>query len=148
MATKLVIELCGGEPMDVVKSGNVPEWKHSIDFDPAYTKKLSGMDVPEKQQVEILENLGFTVDGNKVTPPSWRSDVEGRADLVEEVVRVIGYDHIEAVSVRSTHAISDSAETPNITRARLARTALAARGLSECVDVVLYGQRLGRGIWL
>lgn len=138
MATKLVLELCGGDPMDVVQAGDVPEWKREIDFDPSYTKKLSGMDVPEKQQIEILENLGFTFNGNKVTPPSWRSDVasdgsSGKADLVEEVIRVIGYDHIEAVSVRSANAISESAETINITRSRMARTALATRGLSECV---------------
>ena len=138
IATKLVMKLCGGEPMDVVKSGDVPDWKREIDFDPSYTKKLSGMDVPEAQQKEILENLGFTFSGNKVTPPSWRSDVasdgsNGKADLVEEVIRVIGYDHIEAVPVRSANAISDSAETPNITRSRMARSALATRGLSECV---------------
>ncbi len=136
IATKLIMEICGTdktEPMDVVKTGNVPDWKHDIEFDYAYTKKLSGMDVPDKQQIEILENLGFAVKGNKITPPSWRGDVEGKADLVEEVIRVIGYDKIEAISVRSDNAIADSAETPHLTSVRLSRNALAARGLSECV---------------
>lgn len=138
IATRLIMEICGGEPMDVVQAGAVPESKREIEFDPAYTKKLSGMDVPEARQKEILTNLGFAFTGNKVTPPSWRPDVasdgsSGKADLVEEVIRVIGYDHIEAVSVRSAHAIATSAETPNITRSRLARTALAMRGLNECV---------------
>jgi phenylalanyl-tRNA synthetase beta chain len=142
IAARLVMDLCGGESSEVVQAGNVPDWKKQIDFDPAYTKKLSGMDVPEKQQVEILESLGFVVEGSKapykVTPPSWRSDVaadgsNGKADLVEEVIRVIGYDNIEPVSVRSATAVPGSAETAGITRARMARTALAARGLSECV---------------
>ncbi len=133
IATRLIMEICGGEPSDVIKAGDVPNWKHEINFDPAYTKKLSGMDVPEKKQIEILENLGFTMSGNKTTPPPWRSDVEGKADLVEEIIRVIGYDNIEARPIRSNNAISTSAETPNITRSRKARTALAARGMNECV---------------
>ena len=138
IATRLIMEICGGEPSDVVRAGDVPSWKREIDFDPAYTKKLSGMDVPEEKQKQILQDLGFTFNGKKVTPPSWRSDVaadgsSGKADLVEEVIRVIGYDHIEAVSVRSAQAVSSGGETAGITRARLARTALAARGLSECV---------------
>ena len=138
IAARLVMELCGGEASEVVQAGDVPTYKKEIDFDAAYTKKLSGMDVPEKEQVQILENLGFTVKGKKVTPPSWRSDISpdgsnGRADLVEEVIRIVGYDKIEPVSVRSTHAVSDTAETAGIARARMARTALAARGLSECV---------------
>lgn len=138
VATKLIMELCGGEPSDVVVTGEAPKWDRTIDFDPAYTKKLSGMDVPEERQREILESLGFALNGSKVTPPSWRHDVandgsSGKADLVEEVIRVIGYDHIEAVSVRSAKAISNGGETQNITKSRKARTALASRGMNECV---------------
>ena len=133
IATKLITEICGGEVCDVVSAGETPSWKHEINFDPAYTKKLSGMDIPADKQIEILKDLGFTVDGSKVIPPSWRGDVEGKADLVEEVIRVIGYDKIEAISVRSDNAIADSAETPHATSVRLSRTALAARGLNECI---------------
>ncbi len=133
IAAQLVIDICGGEASEVVQAGSVPDWKKEIEFDPAYTKKLSGMDVPADKQVSILDSLGFVINGSKVTPPSWRHDVEGKADLVEEVIRVIGYDHIDAVSVRSNNTVSDSAETKNITRMRGARTALAARGLHECV---------------
>lgn len=147
IATRLVMELCGGEPSEIVQAGDVPAWKKEIDFDPGYTKKLAGMDVPEKEQVQILENLGFEVKGKKVTPPAWRSDVaadgsNGKADLVEEVVRVVGYDKIEALPVRSTHSVSDSAETEGIARARMARTALAARGLSECVTWSFMSKKL------
>ncbi|CAG0908074.1 unnamed protein product, partial [Cyprideis torosa] len=137
VATRLILEICGGEPSDVVTAGTMPGWKHEIDFDFAYTQKLSGMIVPESQQIKILEDLGFTISTDngvhKVTPPSWRGDVEGKADLVEEIIRVIGYDKIEAISVRSQNAIADTAETPHATSVRLSRTALAARGLNECV---------------
>lgn len=133
IAAQMVIDLCGGEASEIVQAGNVPNWKYEIDFDPAYTKKLSGMDVPADKQIKILESLGFTVNGSKVTPPSWRHDIGGKADLVEEVIRVMGYDQIEAVSVRSQNTVSDSPETINISRMRGARTALAARGLKECV---------------
>ena len=136
IATKLIMEICGGEACDVVSTGEMLSWKREIDFDYAYTKKLSGMDVPEAQQKEILESLGFTVNGNKITAPSWRGDVYvdgGKADIVEEIIRVIGYDKIEAISVRSDNAIADGAETPQITNVRLSRNALAARGLNECI---------------
>ncbi|MCB1530719.1 MAG: phenylalanine--tRNA ligase subunit beta [Rhodospirillales bacterium] len=133
LATKLLIELCGGEASDVVQAGDLPEWQRDIEFDPAYTARLGGIEVPEKDQIRILEDLGFDIKGNKVTPPSWRGDVEGRPDLVEEVIRIVGYDRIEAVSVRSDEAISHSAETLSLTRTRQARTALAARGMAESV---------------
>ena len=146
IATRLIMDLCGGEPMDVVQAGDVPDWKREIDFDPAYTKKLSGMDVPEKDQRDILNKLGFEMHASTVTPPPWRGDVgadsNGKADIVEEVIRVVGYDHIEAVPVRSAQAVSCGGETSNITRSRLARTALAARGLSECVTWSFMGKDL------
>ncbi len=134
IATQMILDICGGEASEVVQAGDVPDYETFIDFDPAYTKKLSGMDVPEDKQYEILKDLGFQLpNNNQVLCPSWRNDVHGKADLVEEVIRVIGYDSIEPVSVRSEHAVAHGGETPNITRSRLARTALAARGLSECV---------------
>lgn len=137
IATRLIMEICGGEPSEIVQSGEVPKWKHEIDFDHAYTKKLSGLDVPKEEQEKILTDLGFEINGNKVTPPSWRSDlginVGGKADLVEEIARIIGYDKIEALPVRSKDSVSDSAETLNINHARMARTALSSRGMSECV---------------
>lgn len=134
IATALILEVCGGDNVsELVNTGETPEWKREIEFDPAYTKKLSGLDIPEKEQIQILETLGFTVNGNKVQPPSWRGDVEGKADLVEEVVRIYGYDKLEAISVRPLDPTGENAETPAVTRKRLARSALAARGLNECV---------------
>jgi phenylalanyl-tRNA synthetase beta chain len=133
LATKMIIELCGGEASDVFVAGKVPEWKRSYDFDPAYTEKLTGVSVDEKKQTEILKSLGFTFEGKKAVPPSWRADVQGRADLAEEVVRVIGFDAIPTLSVRSEGAVPGGAETENSARSRKARTALATRGLYECV---------------
>lgn len=138
IAAALVIELCGGEASEIVTAGTTPSWKHEIDFDPSYTARLAGIDIPAEEQKQILTNLGFEINGSKVTPPSWRSDISnqengGKADLVEEVIRIYGYDKIEPVSVRSAHTVSDSAETPMRSRIRLARTALASRGMSECI---------------
>ncbi len=134
IATALIMEICGGDSAsELVNAGTAPEWKRDIPFDPAYTQKLSGLDIPVKEQREILETLGFTLTGDTAQPPSWRGDVEGKADLVEEVVRVYGYDKLEAISVRPLDATGENAETPAVTRKRLARGALATRGLNECV---------------
>ncbi len=132
IATRLILDLCGGEASDVVMAGGPVDITKTIDFDPAYTTKLGGIELPEARQVEILKSLGFKVDGRKVTSPSWRGDIDGRADLVEEVIRVNGYDNIEAVSVRP-NGVPTAAETVSTTRARMARTALASRGLFESV---------------
>lgn len=131
-ATHLILEICGGEASEAVVAGAAPAWKRSIEFNPAYTEKLGGIKIDDKRQKDILLALGFEFSGSNVTPPSWRSDVEGKADLVEEVIRVNGYDNIEAASVRP-EGVPAVAETPSITRARKARTALASRGLSESV---------------
>lgn len=133
IATKMILDLCGGEASEVFVAGKVPDWKRSYDFDPAYTEKLSGVKVEEKRQIEILKSLGFEINGKKATPPSWRADIQGKADLVEEVVRVEGFDKIPALSVRSEYAVSGSAETENSARSRKTRSALATRGLYECV---------------
>jgi phenylalanyl-tRNA synthetase beta chain len=136
IATRLILELCGGEASDVVQAGKAPDWKRSIDFDPACVQHLIGVDVDVKEQKKILEALGFDVAGGKtfkVRPPSWRGDVEGRADLAEEIIRIKGFEHIPATSVRNDATRVHAAETLNISRARKARTALGARGFNECV---------------
>jgi len=144
IATRLVMDICGGEACDVVTTGDEPSWKRSYDFDPAYTLKLSGLDLPEDTQRQILNDLGFTFDGAKCQPPSWRHDVEGKADLVEEIARIHGYDKIEPISVRAKGSVGTRAETPAVTRKRMARTALAARGLQECVTWSFMSKDLAR----
>jgi phenylalanyl-tRNA synthetase beta chain len=145
LATKLVIELCGGKPSDVVVAGAVPKWQREIEYDPSYCAKYIGVDVAADKQKNILDALGFKVDGGKdwkITPPSWRGDVEGRPDITEEVIRIFGYEHIPSTSVHSETSVSVIAETPMLSKARKARNALAARGHNECVTWSFMGRAL------
>lgn len=134
IATRLILQICGGTASAPITAGAVPAWQRPIPFDPALTARLTGVEMPANEQEKILQSLGFTLADGTATPPAWRGDVLGKADLVEEIVRVRGYDHIPAVSLRKDSAVTMNAETPNGTRARMARTALAARGLRECVS--------------
>ena len=137
MATRLVLELCGtddSEVSTVVQAGGVPTWQREIDFDPGFVEKLCGIDVPEAQQIDILQSLGFNfVQNFVVQPPSWRGDVEGKPDLVEEVVRIYGYDKLEPVSVTKDGLQVGGIETQTLARARMARSAMSVRGMEECI---------------
>lgn len=138
VATRLVLELCGGTASDVVQAGAVPAWARTITYDPAYAGQLGGLDMPGDRQKKILGMLGFDVSVIsdhewQVSPPSWRGDIEGRADIVEEVLRVNGYDNIPPVSMSKPSPVTQAGETLNGARGRRARTTLAARGLNECV---------------
>jgi phenylalanyl-tRNA synthetase beta chain len=137
LATKLILEWCGGEPSEIVVAGAPPSWKRSTDFDPAYVKQLGGIDVPAKEVEAILKRLGFAVETGavfKVTPPSWRSDVAGRADLVEEVVRIYGLNMVPSVPMVRPSAIARPTLTPAQRRARTVRRTLAARGFNETIN--------------
>ncbi|MEC8664505.1 MAG: phenylalanine--tRNA ligase subunit beta, partial [Pseudomonadota bacterium] len=133
IATQMILDLCGGEASNVVSTGVEPEWKRSIEYNPEDVDNLIGLHVPEKEQRHILSVLGFELESHTATPPSWRGDVEGRADLVEEIIRIHGFDNIPAISVRNDQAVAHSAETPTLSKARRARNTLAERGLNECV---------------
>jgi phenylalanyl-tRNA synthetase beta chain len=137
VAAHLVLELCGGEASHVVAAGEMPSWRRSLSLRPERIAALGGVDVPVAEAVRILEALGFEVERGanllKVQPPSWRADVEGEADLVEEVVRVWGYDRVEPVSLPRTSAVPAPATTPSQRRAVHAKRLLAERGLLEAV---------------
>ena len=137
LATAMILALCGGEASTVVTAGQPPSWQRTIAFQPAYVTKLTGLTIPDNAQKSILQHLGFTVettnDSWQVQPPSWRGDIEGAADLVEEIVRVTGYDRIPTLSLVKNSAVTGSADTQRTARARAARNALAARGMQECV---------------
>lgn len=138
IATRLVMELCGGQPGEIVAAGASPEWRRRISFNPATTRRILGCDIALDEQAQALTALGFEVsqsspEGWLVTPPSWRPDVEGSADLVEDIARIYGYDRIPA-EVLPENPVTDCAlETPTLSRARRARTALIGRGMDECV---------------
>jgi len=136
LATKLILEFCGGEPGEVVVAGAVPQFSREIAFSPANVQRLAGLELPEKLIRGILGSLGFAIEGDhplRVTPPSWRSDIEGPADLVEEVVRIHGIDKVEAQPMPRPHAVARSVLTAAQKRMRAARRTLAARGFNETI---------------
>lgn len=137
LATQLILEFCGGEASEVVEVGGAPKFEREIEYDPAYLEQLIGLNVSADKQQQILHDLGFHVDCDShhfnIHVPSWRGDVEGRADIAEEVIRIVGFDDIPNVSVTSEAATPAPAETPLLAKTRAARAALAARGLQECV---------------
>lgn len=136
-ATKLILDICGGEPSELVVAGAVPDTKRSYPLRPSRIHALGGLEIPADRALAILHRLGFAVepagDAYRVAPPSWRGDVQGEADLVEEVVRIAGYDAIEAVPLPRETALPRPALTPLQRRARDARRALAGAGLVEAV---------------
>ena len=138
IATRLILNLCGGEASDIVIAGAVPDWRRRYVLRRERPLTLGGLDVPPEESASILSALGFAVerqaDGSlAVEPPSWRGDIEGEADLVEEVVRVKGYDQIPAVPLDRDTALSRPSLTRAQRRAELVRRSLAARGLTEAV---------------
>jgi phenylalanyl-tRNA synthetase beta chain len=137
LATQLILDWCGGEASDIVVAGKVPQWRRTIAFDPNYVMQLAGLAVPKSETVSILERLGFEVqDGAKlhVVPPSWRGDVHGKADLVEEVVRIHGLNKVPSAPLSRASAVAQPTLTPSQRRTRAVRRTLAARGFNETVS--------------
>jgi phenylalanyl-tRNA synthetase beta chain len=137
IATRLILELCGGEASELVVAGTVPDWQRSYTLRSDRVTTLGGVDVPPAEQRRILEALGFGVDEHDgtaaVAPPSWRGDIEGEADLVEEILRVHGYDAIPVVPLARETALPRPALTPAQRRVGFVRRTLASRGLVEAV---------------
>src|SRR3954465_12002497 len=137
MATKLVIDVCGGSPSENVMVGSSFGDDRVIDFPLHEVKRLAGIDVPFAEMKRILGHLGFMVAGSgpnvKIAVPSWRSDVTGKADIVEEIVRIVGVDKVPMTPFER----GDDARKPVLTsiqsRTRRAKRALAARGMVEAV---------------
>ncbi|WP_370240850.1 phenylalanine--tRNA ligase subunit beta [Pararhodobacter marinus] len=134
LATRMILDLCGGEASEVVTDGAVPDTARQYRFDAARCSSLVGMDIPEAEQRRILQALGFVLDGDKVTPPSWRPDVLGDADLVEEVARVASLTKLEGKPMaRPQTGVPAPILTPLQKRERLMRRTLASLGYHECV---------------
>ncbi len=137
LATQMIEKLCGGTPSKTRVAGNMPDLVRAISFDTARVAKLSGIDIETDEIRRILEALGCTIDGKgttvSVTTPSWRPDLHGAADLVEEVVRIAGLDRIPATPMPRTSGIAKPVLTERQRRSRRARRTLAARGMVEAV---------------
>jgi phenylalanyl-tRNA synthetase beta chain len=134
LATKLIVDMCGGEPSDITVAGRVPDTKREITFDPALVEKLCGMKIHAGEAMSILDRLGFrAVVGTRVHVPSWRPDIHGPADLVEEVVRIAGFDKIPSTPLPRPHGVPLPVLTPMQKRVRAAKRTLAARGLVEAM---------------
>ncbi|TVP70024.1 MAG: phenylalanine--tRNA ligase subunit beta [Rhodobacteraceae bacterium] len=134
MATRMVLDLCGGEPSHVVQDGAIPDTTRSYRFDPTRVRGLVGMDIPEADQRATLEALGFHLDGDQAVPPSWRPDILGSADLVEEIARIASLTKLEGVPLpRPRPGVTRPVLTPMQSRERAARRALAGLGYHECV---------------
>ena len=137
LATKLVMDLCGGKPTTVSLAGRIPETEKIVEFPISEVKRLTGMDVPPQEIKAILTALGFWVSGAapelRVAVPSYRPDVEGKTDLVEEVVRIVGLDNVPLKPIARVDRIHQPVLTPLQIRTRSAKRALAAQGMVEAV---------------
>lgn len=137
MATRMVMELCGGAPSENVIVGKAHGDDHVIEFPLAEVKRLAGIEVPLTEMRRILGHLGFMMAGTgpavKIAVPSWRSDVHGKADIVEEIVRIVGVDKVPMTPFERGDAPRKPVLTPIQTRTRRAKRALAARAMVEAV---------------
>jgi len=158
LATQMITDICGGEPSELVIAGAVPDAARSYALDPERVVSLVGMEIPREEQIRILTSLGFevidpveamaaaaaiamgavppmSVNGLQVSPPSWRPDVQGEADLVEEIARIASLGRLESRPLARTHSgVSARTLTPMQKRASAARRQLAALGLNEIVS--------------
>jgi len=144
MATQMVLDFCGGEPSEIALAGSSHADDRVINLPVAEVKRLSGLDVPLVEMKRVLGHLGFFVAGTgenvKVAVPSWRPDIEGKADIVEEVVRIVGVDTVPATPFDRGDAPRKPILTPLQVRNRKAKRALSVRGMVEAVTWSFIGK--------
>ncbi|MBT3239134.1 MAG: phenylalanine--tRNA ligase subunit beta, partial [Rhodospirillaceae bacterium] len=139
IATRLILDICGGEASDIVVAESPSPDSQTVDFRPARVKELAGVEVELAEMKRILDVLGFTQDGTDtqmtVSVPTWRNDIVGEACLVEEVVRVHGYDKLPMTPMPRLSDLPEPALSPEQRRRSDVRRALAGRGLTEAVTL-------------
>ncbi|MEM7422676.1 MAG: phenylalanine--tRNA ligase subunit beta, partial [Pseudomonadota bacterium] len=144
MATRLIMDLCGGEPSEMVTAGAVPDTSRSYTLRPERVVSLVGMEISRGEQVAILSSLGFVCSdaGEAIVAavPSWRPDVLGEADLVEEIARVASLTRLQSQPLPRASGVARKTLTPMQTREKAARRTLAALGLNECVTYSFISQ--------
>lgn len=134
LLTQLIVEICGGEPSEIIRAGEAPQGTKVVPYDPALAERLGGVAIAEDQQRATLRALGFASDARwNVIVPSWRPDVDGAADIVEEVVRIHGLDNIASTPLPRTDGVARPTATPVQQLERKVRRAAASRGAHEAV---------------
>lgn len=135
LAVKMITEFCGGDASQLVTAGKTPAWQRTIELKPDRIKSLSGVTIDKARAAAILHTLGFGVSEKSgalsVTPPPWRADVEGEADLIEEILRIHGYDKIPATPLPKLPTIGKPVLNLTQQRTHIAKRALASRGFLE-----------------
>ncbi len=140
-ATQMILDICGGEVSKVVEAGRAPNHARAYKLDAARVQSLVGMDIPESEQRQTLTRLGFRLEGEMAHVPSWRPDVMGEADLVEEVARIASLTKLQGKPLpRVTDGIPKPVMTPTQRRQSMARRTCAALGYSECVSYTFIDQ--------
>lgn len=138
LATRMILDLCGGVPSELMIAGRVPETARSYPLDPAHVERLVGMAIPRAEQVRILEALGFAPAGDgdtlEVAVPSWRPDVHGPADLVEEIARIASLAKLQGRPMARAPGVAKPVLTASQRRESQARRRMAALGLNECMS--------------
>ena len=137
LATRLVLDLCGGEPAETEVVGYAGHKPKIVSLPLSEVTRLTGIEVPKAESLDILSRLGFKPQGSgdvvDVAVPSWRPDVDGKADLVEEVMRIHGVDNIAPQPLGAHDAVNSKILTTLQIRTRTAKRALAVRGMMEAV---------------
>ena len=152
IATRLVLDLCGGTASLPTHAGTPPTTRKRIAYDPARAETLGGLAVAPDRQREILTALGFTVEADwTVLPPPARRDVDGPADLVEEVIRIVGIDSVPATPLPRAAGVAKPTATPAQRLESRVRRAAAARGLNETITWSFLSETqaeaIGGGTW-
>ncbi|MBW4709376.1 phenylalanine--tRNA ligase subunit beta [Roseobacter sp. YSTF-M11] len=134
-ATRMILDHAGGEASEVIVAGKIPDTDRAYKLDAARVRSLVGMDIPESEQRQTLTSLGFILEGNMARVPSWRPDVQGEADLVEEVARIASLTKLKGKPLpRLTDGVPKPILSPLQRREALARRTCAALGYNECVS--------------
>ena len=153
LLTGLIVDLAGGDASEAVQAGIAPSEAKQVQFDTGLTARLGGVDVPVEEQRHILENLGFTVTGDwNVTCPLRRNDIDGPADLVEEIVRIHGLDAVESTLLPRIDGVARPTATPQQLLERKLRRAAAGAGLHEAITWSFISEKeaasVGGGKWV
>jgi phenylalanyl-tRNA synthetase beta chain len=133
LATKLVMDLCGGEPSRLIVAGDPTTPRRRVDFPYGEVRRLTGLDIPQAEGEAILARLGFGLENGQAIIPNWRPDIDGKADIVEQIVRIAGLDRVASTPLPRIAAVPAPVLTLLQKRTRAAKRALAALGLDEAV---------------